>query len=680
MIELQTLGRIRRSLRLMDYYFIRQPYYSLWRTDQAYGRMRKLSARTIEEGKASPASGKTDCRLQRVPWLTGRRSVIAVVLFLLLVLVLYLNSLENGFTNWDDQMIYANPRIQSLDWKSVLDMFTPGQGTYQPVRVLSYAIDYRIWKLNPFGYHLTNVLFYLLTCLVLFFMTPLLLKILIPDASRDSVDRIALFTCLLFGLHPVHVEAVSWLAARKEVLHGFFIFLSFYCYLKARETDGAKKGWIYPGLLFLTFVLAVLSKPSAVVLPGLFFLCEACRKGISLRSLLREHRLFFAVSGAISFIFILVLLKAVRGMNAFLPFYGGSFGSNLIVAMNLLLYNIKLLAFTTSYAAAYTVTASFKLFSAWTLMVFGVSVLLVLAVFWSKKKTSLFLFSFFWLLITVLPFLNLFPIRIVLADRYVYIASFGYCLTLGFLINRLYEVRAGTGGSVRYKTMAVLLLVAIGSGYSWLTIQQNRVWRDSFSLWSDAVQKYPEGNLANSMMGVVYMDQGKYQEALPYLEKAVRIHPSDFLSRKNLAVNYMKLGDFDKAIRELRTVLRATPEDETLQFALAVLYGERKEYHQSEEVLNELIRKRPDQYLYSLQLGYLHEQMGRFEQALEDYGRSARLAPEQPSPYRQMGDLYLYRRRDPGRAIECYGEALRRMNPADPRAVQLRWVIQDLGS
>jgi protein O-mannosyl-transferase len=625
-----------------------------------------------------PGRGKAASRPQGFRLLTAHRSITVGFLFLFFIPLLYFNSLGNDFTNWDDQMIYANPKIRSLDWKNVLDMFVPGQGTYQPVRVFSYAVDYRFWRLNPLGYHLTNVFFYLLTCLVLLFMIPLLLKNLFSGVSRDSLDRVTLFTALLFSAHPVHVEAVTWLAARKEVLHGFFLFLSFYLYLRTGEIREASKRRVYIGFVFLTFLLAVLSKPSAVILPGLFILYEVSRERSVIGSLMRERWLLFTVSGVISLVFVLILFKSVGGATAFLPFYGGSLLSNLIVAMNLVLYNIKLLIFTTDYSAAYTITASFGLLSKWTMMVFGVTLLLTLAALWSRRKTSLFFFSFFWFLIAVSPFLNIFPISILLADRYVYIASFGYCLVMGFLINRLYEVRSGTGKSVVFKSVALLLFLTLLSGYSWMTIQQNKVWKDSFSLWSDAVRKYPEGNLANAMMGGVSIDQGRYERALPYLEKAIRIRPSDVISRKNLGIAYMKLGDFGKAIKEFLTVLQQTPEDETLKFTVAILYGEQKEYRKSEEILDELIRKRPDEYLFHLHKGYLHEETGQFEEALREYERSIRLAPQQPSPYRQLGDFYLYRRKDLKKAIGCYAEALKRTEPSDPKAEQLRWIIQDL--
>jgi hypothetical protein len=127
------------------------------------------------------------------------------------VAVLYFNSLGNQFTNWDDGMIYQNPQVQNLDWTGIKKIFTLEKGsTYQPIRMLSYAIDYRIWKLNPFGYHITNILFYILTCIMVFFTLRLLSTELRREASPYSHGRVAIFGALLFAAHPVRRR--SWLA------------------------------------------------------------------------------------------------------------------------------------------------------------------------------------------------------------------------------------------------------------------------------------------------------------------------------------------------------------------------------------------------------------------------------------------------------------------------------------
>src|SRR4030042_4340968 len=148
---------------------------------------------------------------------------------ILLVAGLYFNSLGNLFTNWDDSMIYGNSQVKSLHWKNIQTIFTLHKAsTYQPIRVLSYAIDYHFWKLNPIGYHITNILFYILTCIMVYFTLFHLSIHLRERGSPESHGRVALFGSLLFASHPVHVEAVTWLAARKEGLQGFFFFLGFY--------------------------------------------------------------------------------------------------------------------------------------------------------------------------------------------------------------------------------------------------------------------------------------------------------------------------------------------------------------------------------------------------------------------------------------------------------------------
>jgi hypothetical protein len=191
-----------------------------------------------------------------------RQKAFYLVVFLFIVCLtfgIYANSFKNDFVNWDDLgLILKNQRIRSLEWQNVKEIFIPKKAsTFQPIRVLSYAIDYHFWKLNPLGYHLTNILFYILTCIMVFFTLRLLSASLREHAPPDSHDRVALFGSLLFAAHPVHVEAITWLAARKEVLQGFFFFLAFYFYLRGREEKDRKR-MICLVLVLFSILLATL--------------------------------------------------------------------------------------------------------------------------------------------------------------------------------------------------------------------------------------------------------------------------------------------------------------------------------------------------------------------------------------------------------------------------------------
>jgi hypothetical protein len=138
------------------------------------------------------------------------------LLIALLIAILYFNSLGHQFTNWDDGMIYLNRSIRNLNWEGIKKIFTlePGN-TYQPIRMLSYAIDYKIWEFNPIGYHITNIFFYILTCVMVYFTLLRLSMNLREEVNPDSHGRVALFGH--FFRHSVHVKRLlNWL--QEEVL------------------------------------------------------------------------------------------------------------------------------------------------------------------------------------------------------------------------------------------------------------------------------------------------------------------------------------------------------------------------------------------------------------------------------------------------------------------------------
>jgi tetratricopeptide (TPR) repeat protein len=607
-----------------------------------------------------------------------RQKGLILALFLGLILLLYGNSLRNEFTNWDDQMIYANPSIRSLDWKSIMDLFTLKKASsYQPVRALSYAVDYRLWGLNPLGYHLSNLFFYLLTCITVFYTAQLLLEKIVAG-SPSSTWRTALFSSLLFAAHPVHVEAVTWLAARKEVLQGFFFFLSFYLYMKAGEVQERRKRWIYTGSVLLTFLLAVLSKPSAVALPGLFLLYEASRKGEGMRRFFQRHWLFILSSAGISLLFFLILLKVMSEAEGIKSFYGASMASNLVISVYLVLYNIKLLAFTTAYAAAYTITASFSILSKYTLLAFAATLLLFGVVLWSRKKTSLYFFCFFWFLITLLPFLNIVPISILLADRYVFLASFGYCLVAGSLLNRIFEAGSGMALSNLFKALGLVFFLTLMAGYSWMTVQQNRVWRDSFSLWSDSVRKYPWSNLGNAMMGTVLLKRGEDREAVKHLERAIRVRPTDALSRAFLGYAYDRLDQPAKALEQLWEAVRLMPNETAIRLQLAEVYSHQKEYEKAEQILKDALARNPKSEEVRLRLGDLYRRAGRLQDAIHQLEETLGLFPQRIGAYEALGNLYLSILGNPEKAIHYYSEAIRMAPKPSPKTDELRWVIQDL--
>ncbi len=174
------------------------------------------------------------------------------------------------FTNWDDNdYVVDNFLIRSLSWRNILRIFSPAtfvNGNYQPISILSYAMNYAAGKLNPAGYILADLCIHLLNVLLVF--------LFIRKISRS--DFAASLCALLFGIHPMHVESVAWISGRKDLLYTFFYFLSFLLYQSYLERKNGSATLRY-SVACILFVCSLLSKSSAVTLPAVLFLIDYYR-------------------------------------------------------------------------------------------------------------------------------------------------------------------------------------------------------------------------------------------------------------------------------------------------------------------------------------------------------------------------------------------------------------------
>jgi len=625
--------------------------------------------------------GKNRNSLQQLRVLIGRQPIrvfIVCLTILVLVGILYFNSLGNQFTNWDDGMIYQNPSIRNLNWDGIKKIFTLVKGnTFQPIRMLSYAIDYHFWKLNPLGYHITNIFFYVLTCVMVFFTLLHLSMNLREKASQDSHWRVALFGALLFAAHPAHVEAVTWLVARKEVLQGFFFFLAFYLYLKGREKVGRRK-ILYFSMVLVSILLATLSKPAAVIFPGIILIYEITKRKEGLVSFFKSHWLFLGLSLIVSVIFTFISMKVMLEAGGIKAYRGDSFLSNILVSLYVFLQNIKLLVFTINYSAAYSFFVSMPVFCLKNVILILITVSFFAFSVLSLRKTKVIFFSLFFFLITLLPYLNIIPISTLKADRYVFIASFSYVFLLGVAFDRLYAYQHKKFSLGFFKFLTVALFLFLLAGYSFMTIRQNTIWENSYTLWADAVEKHPESSVANALMGVVYMELGMDQDAVKYLEKAVQLIPYDYQSHNNLGIVYGRLDEHKKATNAFATAMWLKPDDDTIKINLSVFYQRQKEYKKAEEVLKYLLSKNPQNANLRFRLGLVYKETGQYEAAVYEFLKSVELAPDIINPYIELGDLYATRMKDLEKAKYYYSKGIEMAPKAKSKAENLRWMIQDL--
>src|SRR5262245_37569954 len=187
----------------------------------------------------------------------------------------FLPALQNGFVEWDDNVnLYENPSYRGLGWKQLHWMLTTGlMGHYIPVTWFTFGLDFTLWGMNPFGYHLTSLLLHVANAALFFLVSLRLLRAATGSLDPEAIRVGAVTAALLFSLHPLRVESVVWLTERRDVLSGFFFRLTILAYLEASRAKARRRRWLLAGSLS-AYALAMGSKSVVMVLPALLILLD----------------------------------------------------------------------------------------------------------------------------------------------------------------------------------------------------------------------------------------------------------------------------------------------------------------------------------------------------------------------------------------------------------------------
>src|SRR2546430_5209150 len=198
---------------------------------------------------------------RRVSWLVP-------VLIALVTCAAFLPTLQNQFVNFDDNDNFLdNPHYRGLAWTHLRWMWTTHLGHYIPLTWMTLGLDYLLWGMNPFGYHLMSLLLHAANAAVFFFVVRRILALALPGPSErgHALAVSAGFAALVFAIHPLRVESVAWVTERRDVLSGLFYLVTILVYLWACERGARGRGWYW--LSVAVFVGALLSKSMVVNLP-----------------------------------------------------------------------------------------------------------------------------------------------------------------------------------------------------------------------------------------------------------------------------------------------------------------------------------------------------------------------------------------------------------------------------
>ena len=483
---------------------------------------------------------------------------IAFFVIIAVTIIAFFPSLQNGITNWDDdKYLVENPFIRDISWNGIQQISSAiVVGNYHPVTVLSYAIEYNLFRLIPTVYHVTNLFLHVLNSLMVFWFIYRLQKNML----------IAFAVGLMFGVHPLHVESVAWISERKDLLYTAFFVGALLSYLSYIVKNKHRRLYIASIVLFM---LSCLSKGMAVVLPVILFIIDYHLGRKINKHSMREKIPFFLI--ALIFGVIAVIAQhaagATRGDEAypivdrpFIAFYG------------LMFYLYKMLV-PIGLSCIYPYPAKTGGYLPPIFYVAPFILLIIGGILWRMKKfRKEIVFGMAFFVICLLPVLQLLPVGYaIVADRYFYLSSIGVFYILGVGFSFVYEMAKEKGPGM--KTIVFIPGAMIILVLSFLTWNRTEIWKDSISLLENASKQYPAIPSLYNNIGMAYGDSGNVAKELEYYQKTVELDPRITEPYINMAFRYASMDENEKAIACYNKVIELEPDEQIAYFNVGILYA-----------------------------------------------------------------------------------------------------------
>jgi len=550
--------------------------------------------------------------------------------------ILYIGSLSGGFVWDDDSFITHNEWIKDTGNAGIF--FTPqywahhhpgAKGRYRPLRTLSFMANYYLGELNPYGYHLLNLIVHIFNALLVFL------------AARMIIGNHwgALGAGLLFAAHPVNTEAVAWIKNRAELFALFFVLLSYLLIIKS-EYNGNRR--LSRGLLYavslLTYLLALMSKETALTLPlllvchGALFPAPAVRKSLFLKTV---------PFWIITICFLAFVVRGSGGENSSLK------DSPATVVIHLYIIGKTYCTYLTSLFFPINLHADRSLPFPPTapvaaLAVMGAFLVLIFVVMRRQMRSSpAGVFSVSWILITLIPSANLILIsgRLV-AEQRLYIPSVGLALLTGLLfppLERKIPLKLLRQPIPLLKT-AFFFLIALC--FSLLTWHRIPVWHDGISLWEDSVKRNPTNDRSHYNLGLMYQDQGDLEAALREFSTVAQMNPASSEAHNSLGVVYASLNQLEKALFHYRRAIELNPNYARAHFNLGNTYLKLGRLDEAMLAYKEAIRLNPDYADAYANLGFAYQINGELAEAVRMLHQALRFDPNHTQANLNLGKTY----------------------------------------
>ena len=498
---------------------------------------------------------------------------LAIILIAVCVLVAHAPTLFNGFAGDDNMLIVNNTAYRSwdnfsrlifkdyiIDIDDILNGETKFLGSsdvsYRPVKSATHFIDYSLWQLNPFGYHLHN--------LIIHFATAVLLFIFLNAIFRNPAT--ALFATILFAVHPIQSETVSSINYRHNLLIGLFSLAAMLSYMKSYNT----KKVFYLCLSYLMYFLAIFSKEAAVIFPIIVIGYDVLIKNRSLKDVMKgfvgRYFGFLVVFGFFVYVYLNVFPNVVQHK---VGHFGGSWTSHVVYIVHIVLYYMQ------CFIMPWTVKTLPPLYNVDVVSIWGIKtylgIVFILATIWfymvlfrTNRKICFLLFWFFagYVVVSnIVPFVN--PI----SYRFMYLPSIGLFAIMAFYIDKYLRLWLKNIQSDHLSVFVKIAIVILCVSWAW---PLDAAWKNDHTQTLQMYRDFPGNARANMYAGMTYFHMKDYPQAEKLLLESIDLGLDDPRVYHYLATIYIR--DTKKAEPLLIKCVKGFPRYATCHSGLGRIY------------------------------------------------------------------------------------------------------------
>ena len=560
------------------------------------------------------------------------KSHYLLAIIVLLAIGVYCNTLSNGFVYDDKSQVLENKWI--TDIKYIPEIFSNNtwgfdversSSCYRPLMLIIYMINYHLFGFSPWGFHLVNIIFHAGVSVLVFLIAGRLL-----NRAADSFLSPPFIAAVLFAVHPIHTEAVAWVAGMPDLSFTFFYLLSFYFYMRStQEGEISKCRYLLSVVLFF---LASLSKEPALTFPIILVAYDYTFRNAPhrLTDYIKRYLPYLTAAG-------MYLILRIYALNGFAPVKSHAELTGYQYFINifpLFAKYLEKLVFPIYLNAYHVLHPAVSIFEPEVMMSIAVFLGFTFLVYLSLKRYNALFLSLLFISVPLLPALYIPAVgENAFAERYLYLPSFGFVMLLALLLER---VRMKKEKWVIALAMGILFLTG---AYSFETIRRNTIWKDDYSLWMDVVNKSPENARAHVNLGAAYKSQGLIDKAIEEYRTALKLDPFNLYAHYNLANNYMSQGLIEKAVEYYLIVIKLKPDYLKAHVNLGNAYKSQGLIDKAIEhyLIAVKLSPNPETY-YNLANAYMSQ--GLIDKAIEYYLIAVKLKPDYPDAHNNLGVAY----------------------------------------